>query len=160
MVPSDAPDPTKLTDYLFLGSVGAAQDEDQLRDLGISHVVNCANDVECLFPQSFKYLHCEIEDGGDDDSIVDHFKSATDFVETARSSGGIVLVHCMMGINRSATVALAVLMNLEDWTLKRAFEHVHHCRSCVDPFQGNRQKIAAWELQTHSTCSMPDWLSP
>lgn len=156
----EAPDPARLTDFLFLGSMGAAQDDSRLRELGISHVVNCADNVECMFPEHFNYLHCEIEDGGDDDSIVDHFKSATEFVESARTGGGAVLVHCFMGINRSATVALAVLMNLNSWTLKDAFQHVLECRNCIDPFEGNRQKIAAWEFNTRGVCSMPDWLPP
>jgi protein-tyrosine phosphatase len=156
----EAPDPAKITDYLYLGSIDAAQSEDKLRGFGITHVLNCADDVDCYFPDTFRYMHLKIEDGGQDTSIVDAFQTATHFIETARSSGGVVLVHCLMGINRSATVTLAVLMNLEGWSLAESFDHVVQCRSCVCPFAGNKEKISSWELETRGACSLDDWLPP
>lgn len=70
----------------------------------------------------------------------------------------MVLLHCLMGINRSATVAMAVLMKLEGWTLEEAYTHTHRCRRCVAPFAGNKRLIASWELEAFGRSSMPDWL--
>merc|ERR1712232_1020542 len=63
-----------------------------------------------------------------------------------------------MGINRSATVAMAVLMNLEDWTLKEAHDLARSRRSCVQPFPGNKNFIAKWELETRGKSTLPEWL--
>merc|ERR1712137_829396 len=107
---------------------------------------------------SFQYFHCKVEDGGCDDSIVDVFQRAAVYVRSASEKSGKVLVHCRMGINRSSTVAMAVLMIIEDWTLRVAFDHVKSQRACVSPFPGNMQKISAWELQSRGTCTIPTWL--
>jgi len=128
-----------------------------LEQLGITHVLNVADDVECFYPDAFEYFHCQIADGGFDDAILESFQKATDFVEKARHAGGKVLVHCFMGINRSATVTMAILMNLEGWTLREAHEFVKLQRSCIAPFLGNRQKIAGWELRTRGVCTVPEW---
>ena len=91
-------------------------------------------------------------------STIDWFQKSTDFVQEARKRNGRVLVHCYMGINRSTTVACAVLMNLEEWTLKEAYNHARSRRNCVRPFTGNKNFIAAWELEKRGHCSLPEWL--
>lgn len=42
----------------------------------------------------------------DDDNydMIQHFESAWKFIESARKTGGKVLVHCIMGINRSGLI--------------------------------------------------------
>lgn len=151
--------PAKLTGYLFLGDFCAAEKKEQLKDLGITHILNVDDESECLFPDDFSYLHYKIEDGGKDPKIVECFEAATCFVRQALENGDRVLVHCFMGINRSATVAIAVLMNIEGWTLREAYEHVKACRS-ISPFEGNKAKIALWELKTRNSSTLPAWLPP
>merc|ERR1712004_646111 len=99
-------------------------DKQCLNALRVSHILNVADDVMCYFPNDFQYLHREIVDGGFDDSIVEVFSEAADFVREARDAHGCALVHCYAGVNRSATVAMAVLMQIEDWTLAEAWRHV------------------------------------
>jgi len=154
---SQAP-PDQLLDNLYLGDMPNAFNLDVLRSLGITHVANVADDVECFHAGHLKYFHMNIEDGGYDSSIVDAFTIAASFVEAAAKEGGKVLIHCAMGVNRSATIAMAVLMQLQGWSLREAYEHVKARRPCIGPAKGNLEKIAAWELETRSTCSMPQWL--
>lgn len=148
---------SEITPYLCLGSKIAAQNLGHLRSLGVTHVLNVADNVECFFPEELKYLHCPIVDGGHDERIVDVFEEAAAFVREASEKGGRVFVHCYAGINRSATVAIAVLMQMEGWTLKRAHDHIHWYRF-ISPFEGNCAKIANWELCTRGNCSMEGWL--
>eukprot|EP00929_Paragymnodinium_shiwhaense_P003428 TRINITY_DN103937_c0_g1_i1.p1 TRINITY_DN103937_c0_g1~~TRINITY_DN103937_c0_g1_i1.p1 ORF type:complete len:341 (+),score=61.13 TRINITY_DN103937_c0_g1_i1:96-1118(+) len=148
----------KLTDYLFLGNEDAARDKASLKKAGVTHILNVADNVDCFHPNDFTYLHCQIEDGGYDSAIVDAFAIASDFIASAKHKGCKVLIHCFMGINRSATVAIASQMIIEGWTLLEAYKHTKKCRACVSLFQGNREKIARWEQQTRGTCTMPEWL--
>lgn len=128
--------------------------------MGVTHILNVADNVECYHPDDFQYMHVKIVDGGQDASIVACFEGATAFVKdaAAASADNKVLVHCFMGINRSATVAMAVMMNLEGIDLRQAYEHAKLQRSRVEPFQGNNEKIACWELETRQVSSMPEWL--
>merc|ERR1712032_1302600 len=48
----------------------------------------------------------------------------------------------------------------EGLTLREAYEHAKSQREAIAPFEGNRYKVAEWELQTRGTCTMPDWLPP
>lgn len=42
-------------------------------------------------------------------SIIDHFETTFDFIDRVRKNGNL-LVHCMAGISRSATIVIAYLM--------------------------------------------------
>lgn len=150
-----------VTDYLCLGSRVTAADKRYLLDIGVTHILNVADDVECFFQKenTFEYCHCKIIDGGDDSSIIPAFATAADFVREARAANKRVLVHCWAGVNRSATVTLAVLMELEGMSLNEAFEDVSRKRS-IHPFAGNKRKIAKWEAETRGSCSIPAWLGP
>ena len=52
----------------------------------------------------------------DDDltyKISDHFETAIRFIDDARRSEGKVLVHCIQGINRSAAICVAYLLQMQ-----------------------------------------------
>jgi len=149
----------EITNYLYLGGAEAASDWAHLEELGVTHVLNVADDVDCYFPDKLEYLHLPIVDGGCDDQIVPAFMSAADFVSKVRAADGRVLVHCWGGVNRSATVTMAVLMELEGMTLLEAYHHVSKKRS-VQPFPGNKLKIAKWERDTRGSCSIVEWIEP
>jgi len=151
--------PAMLLEYLYIGDVHAAREKERLKALGITHILNVADDVESGDDDSFEILHIKIADGGEDYTIVDAFQTATEFVQCARSSNGCVLIHCWMGINRSTTVTLAVIMELEGWTLRQAYEHTKSRRKKASPFAGNKNKIALFEKHTRGECSMPDWIT-
>ena len=112
--------------------------------------------------------------------------AAIGFVEGVKSGKAKVLLHCFMGVNRSATIAMALLVVLEGMTLRQAFDHVgarrkikvvegnkvqissaphialraskHHARSRQPSCVLARQdKIAAWEERRTGSCTMPEW---
>lgn len=147
----------ELTPYLCLGGRAAAKHLPHLQKLGVTHVLNVADNVECFFPEVLEYLHVKIIDGGYDDRIVDVFEQGATFVRSASTAGGRVFVHCYAGINRSGTVAMAILMLIEGWTLKEAYDHIYPLR-WISPFEGNREKLARWELASRAACSLPEWL--
>lgn len=47
--------------------------------------------------------------------------------------GSKVLVHCKMGISRSASVVIAYAMKAYDWDFGQAIKHVKEKRSCIKP---------------------------
>jgi len=103
---------------LYIGDKVAAMDLAYLKRVGITHVLNaaqgasmCAVDTgEAFYKEAdITYLGFTLSDTPDAD-ISPHFERAADFIQDALMSGGRVLVHCYMGISRSATLAAGFLM--------------------------------------------------
>ena len=57
-----------------------------------------------------KYMGFSAMDDHDYD-IMQHFEAVNRFIEEARDLGGKVLVHCIMGSNRSGALVVAYVMN-------------------------------------------------
>ncbi|RMB98073.1 hypothetical protein DUI87_25551 [Hirundo rustica rustica] len=58
-----------------------------------------------------------------------------------RAAGGRALVHCRMGLSRSAATVLAYAMKEFGWPLERALRHVRHCRPGVLPNPGFMRQL-------------------
>ena len=59
--------------------------------------------------------------------------SLVDFIISQRKSGLDVLIHCAMGISRSALVCTAVLMKLHNLPVYKALQLLRSKRSEIDP---------------------------
>ncbi|XP_053440630.1 dual specificity protein phosphatase 13 isoform X7 [Nycticebus coucang] len=116
---------------LFLGDAYTARDKSKLAQLGITHVVNAAAgkfqvDTGAKFYRGMPLEYYGIE--ADDNPFFDlsvYFLPVARYIRTALSvSQGRVLLHCAMGVSRSATLVLAFLMICENMTLVEAIQTV------------------------------------
>ena len=99
---------------LWLGAGRDAMNLSQLQQHSITHILNCADDVPNYYEDNniFVYKSLYVADFGGDIGIKRVFREAADFVILAihERDDTRVLIHCANGSNRSATVAIAVLM--------------------------------------------------
>lgn len=113
---------SEVGDRLFLGGALAANAAHTLKALGVTHVLNCTDDLEDAHVGSFEYHRLPAKDVAEENLSV-HFESANAFIAGALSDpANSVLVHCFEGKSRSATIVAQYLMestraNLSD-TLK------------------------------------------
>lgn len=153
---------------LWLGSFSAANDPDVCHSRGITHVLSIALGVESLpgfrdwlarLPStalgsgvssrrtfdptaSDPFMRLLIaEDDNPAADVKQHFEAASSFIATALAAGGAVLVHCMAGCSRSATLVTAHIMRTERLCASVALQSVGKARPIVDPNQGFREQL-------------------
>ncbi|XP_046959633.1 dual specificity phosphatase 29-like isoform X2 [Vanessa cardui] len=141
---SPTPDVNEVYPGLFVGDAVAAKDKVFLRRMGINYVLNTAEgkrytqvDTDHLYYRDcpgLRYKGFQLMDLPTTD-ISKYFHIAASFIDEGISRGGRVLVHCMMGVSRSATCAIAFLMIKRGMTLTEALALVRSRRD-IHPNDG------------------------
>ncbi|XP_055272555.1 dual specificity protein phosphatase 26 isoform X2 [Moschus berezovskii] len=132
---------------LYLGDQEIASNHRELRRLGITHVLNASHSRWRGTPEAYeglgiRYLGVEAHDSPAFDMSV-HFQAAADFIHRALSQpGGRILVHCAVGVSRSATLVLAYLMLYHRLTLVEAIKKVKDHRGII-PNRGFLRQLLA-----------------
>jgi protein-tyrosine phosphatase len=155
--------PSLIIDGLYLGAREHAEDPDVLSACGITHVVNVTDSLPNLFS---KERHLAGEDKPLDycrlpvrdmraEGIHVFFDSACSFIGAALDGegGGQVLVHCMAGRSRSATIVLAYLVKCRGYDLASAFELVRTKRPSAFPNLGFWRQLETFEKQIRGESS-------
>ncbi|RUS90773.1 hypothetical protein EGW08_001484 [Elysia chlorotica] len=94
---------------------------------------------------SLTVRHVSLRDSPDQ-SLLPYLDDLVDFVSEAVSSGGRVVVHCMAGVSRSASVVLAYLVRDHGMSLRQAHDHVMERRDVIRPNQGFWVALIEYEL--------------
>jgi protein-tyrosine phosphatase len=122
----------------FLGNFQAGKSESFLRERGITHVLEFFDSPRRRNPvlsESTRIVHKQmfLEDRSHA-RLADVESEAFAFIDAALAQQrGKVLVHCTMGVSRSASVVMLYLMRRETLTYRTAYEQVYSKRPCIDP---------------------------
>jgi hypothetical protein len=103
-------EPTLIAPYLFLGGSFGNRNPSVLKQLGITHVLNMAVELQPHYEivnnkRFFRHKHIMADDTVHY-NIRYHFEEAFQFIDEAVKTNTKVLVHCMMGISRSGKLSL------------------------------------------------------
>ena len=148
-------DAHEIAPGIWLGALSAAEDKRFLKQQRISHVLTVLPHDPPKVPARIALLQIKVADNSL--SLIGfHFNAACDFVDSARSGGGTVLVHCWRGISRSATMVCAALMRHEGLTASQALARVQEHRSFADPNPAFRTQLSIFE--THHCSRDIDWI--
>ncbi|KAM4678315.1 dual specificity protein phosphatase 26 [Discoglossus pictus] len=121
---------------LYLGDQEIAANNGELFRMGITHILNASHSrlrggADNYKGMSVSYMGIDAQDSPTFDMSF-HFYPASDFIHGAlRQRGGKVLVHCAVGVSRSATLVLAYLMIHHNMTLVEAITTVKDKRSII-----------------------------
>ncbi|XP_041958336.1 dual specificity protein phosphatase 26-like isoform X2 [Alosa sapidissima] len=137
---------------LYIGDYDSAENRSELTARGFTHIVNCAHTSRRGGPDYYKgmditYLGIEGRDSPEYDMSA-NFNTAANFIHKALSGGGKVLVHCHVGVSRSATVVLAYLMLKHHMTLVDAITTVKEGRGII-PNRGFLRQLINLQIQLY-----------
>lgn len=138
-----------VQDTVYIGDIASACNEVELKKLGITHIITAILGVNPQFPQDFVYLNVPIRDVESED-IKSHLTTTTQFIDDAVKSGGKVLIHCVCGISRSATIVAAWMMSRNGYTVDEAIHLLKEKRECVDPNPAFREQLEQFKAQGSS----------
>ncbi|XP_059481156.1 protein phosphatase Slingshot isoform X2 [Neocloeon triangulifer] len=123
---------TEVFEHVYLGSEWNASNLEELQKNGVGHILNITREIDNFFPGTFNYLNVRVYDDEKTD-LLRHWDNTFRYINRARQDGSKVLVHCKMGVSRSASVVIAYAMKAYNWNLPQAIEFVKQKRSCIKP---------------------------
>ena len=140
----------RLTNNLYLCGIGCITEENLIHR-NITHVLNTAEELrEFVYPTA---CHLSIEHilmrDSEDQNLLEDLDICVDHINHVVESGGNILVHCVAGVSRSASVCIAYLMKYKNMSLKAAYTHVFDRRPCIFPNFGFWRQLCTYEVAIH-----------
>ncbi|XP_052396117.1 uncharacterized protein LOC127944274 isoform X1 [Carassius gibelio] len=154
---------TEVWPRVFIGNEETAWDRDQLKEMGITHILNAAapkKDLKFLlgmasekdllgtvntgsrYYRGMNMTYCGLPSFRHWANISKYFLPAAKFIHKAlRNPTSKVLIHCTQGLSHSATLFLAYLMICHDMMVEEAIDHVIKVR-CIKPYFGHLKHLA------------------
>lgn len=144
--------PDLIIPRIYLCDLHTAQDAVVATSYGITHIISVLDFVPA-FPdemEHIKKLHVGLSDNFRE-KITPHLDETTTFIREALEgdSENKILVHCFMGISRSATVVCAYLIAEQGMTAPAAIDFVRVKRPIVCPNIGFRRQLGEYAVKLH-----------
>ncbi|KAJ1324990.1 dual specificity MAP kinase phosphatase [Microdochium nivale] len=152
--------PSRVLDYMYLGNLGHANNPDLLRAMGIGQILSVGETTMWRDGELEKWgtdnvqLVQNVQDNGID-PLTSEFERCLEFIDRGRRNGTATLVHCRVGVSRSATICIAEVMRAMDLSFPRAycFVRARRLNVIIQPHLRFAYELLKWEekLQLRST---------
>ncbi|XP_041705675.1 dual specificity protein phosphatase 8-like [Coregonus clupeaformis] len=125
--------PTRILPHLYLGSQKDVLNKDLMVQNGITYVLNASN--TCPKPDFISESHFMRIPVNDNycEKLLPWLEKTNEFIDKAKVSNCRVIVHCLAGISRSATIAIAYIMKTMRLSSDDAYRFVKDRRPSISP---------------------------
>ena len=131
----------EIIDNLWLGNYDSSSNVSMLKNKGIKKVLTVMDYFGGpKYDKDFTHKRFEIEDNCRQ-NIIQYFGECLNFIKGNEK----ILVHCLAGISRSATIVIAYLMWTQHLKYKEALEKVKEKRPLVGPNEGFEKQLEMFE---------------
>ncbi|KAM5348528.1 hypothetical protein ACJ41O_008352 [Fusarium nematophilum] len=144
--------PSRVLDYMYLGNLGHANNPDLLRALGITQILSVGEtamwregDLEEWGQENVCVVQ-GVQDNGID-PLTDEFARCLEFIDRGRRNGTATLVHCRVGVSRSATICIAEVMRTKRMSFPHAycFVRARRLNVIIQPHLRFAYELLKWE---------------
>ncbi|XP_076843238.1 protein phosphatase Slingshot homolog 1 isoform X1 [Brachyhypopomus gauderio] len=152
---------TLIFDHVYLGSEWNASNLEELQETGVGYILNVTREIDNFFPGTFCYHNVRVYDEEATDLLA-HWNDTYNFIVRAKRNQSKCLVHCKMGVSRSASTVIAYAMKEYNWSLEKAYNFVKQRRSITRPNDSFMRQLAEYEgildasKQRHNRLWRPD----
>ncbi|RWS08043.1 dual specificity protein phosphatase MPK-4-like protein [Dinothrombium tinctorium] len=135
---------TLVEDHLYLSGILSVNSQQTLLKLNIKKVLTV--DIKPIErkPPVDDYMFIRVNDHWDED-LISYFEPTYEFIKEGQITGRNVIVHCVGGVSRSATIVIAYLMNKYKWSYLKTFRYLEKKRSIIDPNYGFKEQLKLFE---------------
>ena len=130
-----------LENKLYLGGIRTSFLKDELKKLGITHILMVGYFMTPLFPDDFKYENIEINDN-QNENILKYLVKGIKFIEESQ----ICYTHCQLGKSRSASIVIAYVMYKNKIHFSEAFDFVREKRTIAFPNEGFQWQLEDFDI--------------
>ena len=132
---------SQITANIYLGNLFDAQNIQKLLKLGIKKVLSLITDTQLLkYPDEIEHKLIKIEDYPKE-NIIQYFYECLLFIDDNKK----VLVHCVAGASRSATIIVAYIMWKNQLEYSEAIKLVEQIRPIICPNYGFIRQLEIFE---------------
>jgi len=146
--------PSRILPYMYLGNLGHANNPELLRELGITRILSVGESLswpedvskKLRWPKENFLMVDRVQDNGVD-PLWAEFERCLKFIEAGKADGGATLVHCRVGVSRSATICIAEVMNEMGLSFPRAycFVRARRLNVIIQPHLRFTYELLKWE---------------
>lgn len=131
---------SEIINGLYIGSIDSTYDLQTLKMMGITHIISVLPGFIPPYPNNFKYMVINAMDD-ENTNLSCVFDDANKFIDDAFENTGNILVHCMMGKSRSATIVGAYLINTFAMNVDEILSLLKNKRQIIQPNKHFEQQL-------------------
>ncbi|RAH44439.1 tyrosine/serine/threonine protein phosphatase PPS1 [Aspergillus brunneoviolaceus CBS 621.78] len=144
--------PSRILPYMYLGNLSHANNPEMLWELGIRRVLSIGESVTWTASETTKMdpknvMHItKVQDNGID-PLTQEFEKCLEFIRQGKRDGMATLVHCRVGVSRSATICIAEVMSSLNLSFPRAycFVRARRLNVIIQPHLRFVYELLKWE---------------
>ncbi|KAK5078086.1 tyrosine/serine/threonine protein phosphatase pps1 [Lithohypha guttulata] len=118
--------PSRIMPYMYLGNLTHANNPELLKRLGIKRILSVGEPVswskaewESWGRENVKFVD-RVQDNGIDE-LGTEIEKCIKFIGRGKKEGSATLVHCRVGVSRSATICIAEVMASQEMSFPQAY---------------------------------------
>ena len=129
---------------IWLGNLKSGINYNELKNHNIKRIVIVILGAQPRYPNNFDYMVLPVRDISTE-NIGIHFHKAHKFIDEGVKQGEGVLIHCVAGISRSATIVISYLMKTLNLTYQEAEMKTKSKRPFIRVNDGFREILLNFE---------------
>jgi len=146
----------ELTPYLYLCAGCAIKGfRRKIFSMGITCIINVSSELNTnVNDKRVKYIQLPVLDSKRTD-LSCYFRLIANLIQANAEAGGKTIIHCVLGVSRSASLCIAYFITYYNHTVDEAFDWVRSQRFIINPNKGFRKQLELYEHNLNANIPSP-----